>query len=138
MKKDVKKGRRFGTIEATTVARGPGFIGVQIVNGVCKLTAYNAKKKPVAAYFTRVVLRSNVPSQKLPERTQLLPGGGLGAFTSEKIVRPPHSFRLSITLFNGDADTAPAETLSLDFSASRDCGRIDSSGWAHDVHPLSS
>ena len=68
------------------------------------------------ADFTRVVLRWNVPSQKLPERTQLLPGGGLGAFTSEKIVRPPHSFRLSITLFNGDADTAPSENFSLDFS----------------------
>jgi hypothetical protein len=85
MKKDVKKGRRFGTIEATTVARGPGFIGVQIVNRVCKLTAYNAKKKPVAADFTRVVLRWNVPSQKLPERTQLLPDGGRGLFTPGKM-----------------------------------------------------
>ena len=118
VKKDEKqkKAEEIGKIEGMTLARGPGFIGVQIVNGVFKLTVYNAKKKPVAADFTRVVLRWNVPSQKLPERTQLLPGGGLGAFTSEKIVRPPHSFRLSITLFNGDADTAPSENFSLDFS----------------------
>jgi len=51
-----------------------------------------------------------------------------------KNVRSLDSFRLSISLSNRKADDAPAETLSLDFSASRDCGRIDSSGWAHDVH----
>lgn len=112
-----KKEDEIGQIEGMTLPRGTGFIGLQIVNGVFKLTTYNAKKKPVAADFTRVVLRWNAPYQKLPERTQLTPGGGLGSFTSEKIVRPPHTFRLSITLFTGDADDAPAENLSLDFSA---------------------
>lgn len=112
-----KKADEMGKIEGMTLARGPGFIGVQIANGVFKLTAYDAKKKPVAADFTRAVLRWNAPYQKLPERTQLMPGGGIGSFTSEKIVRPPHTFRLSITLFKGDTDDAPTESFSLDFSA---------------------
>jgi hypothetical protein len=112
-----KKEDEIGKIEGMTLARGTGFIGLQIVNGVFKLTAYDTKKKPVAADFTRVVLRWNPPYQKNPERTQLVPGGGLGSFTSDKIVRPPYTFRLSIILFKGEADDAPAENLSLDFSA---------------------
>jgi hypothetical protein len=111
-----KKAEEMGKIDGMTLPRGTGFLGVQIVNGVFKITNYNAKKKPAAADFTRIVLRWNAPYQKAPERTQLGPTG-LGTFSSEKIVKPPHTFRLSITLFRGDGDDAPAENLSLDFSA---------------------
>ena len=116
-KKDDKKKKadEMGKIEGMELARGTGFLGVQIVNGVFKLTAYDAKKKPVAADFTRVVLRWSVPYQKNVERTQLTAGSGVGVFTSEKIVKPPYAFKLFITLLKGDADDAPGEAFTLDF-----------------------
>lgn len=116
-KKDDKKKKEEapGKIEGTEIGRGDGFLGIQLVNGAFKLTAYNAKKKPVAADFTRVGLRWQPANQKGPERTMLVPGGGPGAFTSEKIVKPPLRFRLFITLIKGDGDDAPVENLTVEF-----------------------
>lgn len=118
-KKDDKKKKEEppGKIDGMAIPRGSGFIGVQIVNGVFKLTAYDAKKKPAAADFTRVALRWNPINQKAPERALLTPGSGVGVFSSEKIVKPPHSFRLFITLIKGDTDDAPVENFTVDFRA---------------------
>ena len=116
-KKDDKKKKEEppGKIEGMEIGRGDGFLGIQLVNGAFKLTAYNAKKKPVAADFTRVGLRWQPANQKSPERTMLVPGGGVGAFLSEKIVKPPLRFRLFITLIKGDGDDAPVENLTVEF-----------------------
>lgn len=117
VKKDDKKKKadEIGKIEGLEIARGTGFLGVQIVNGVFKLTVYDAKKKPTAADFTRVALRWNVTYQPNPERTLLAPGSGIGSFTSEKIVKPPHAFKLFITLIKGEGDNAPVENFTADF-----------------------
>lgn len=116
-KKDDKKKKEEapGKIEGMEIGRGEGFLGIQLVKGSFKLTAYNAKKKPVAADFTRVGLRWQPANQKGPERTMLLPGGGVGVFTSERIVKPPLRFRLFITLIKGDGDDAPVENLTVEF-----------------------
>lgn len=118
-KKDDKKKKadEMGKIDGMEIPRGTGFLGVQISNGVFKITVYNAKKKPTAADFTRVALRWQPANQKGPERTLLLPAGGIGVFSSEKIVKPPHRFRLFITLIKGDGDDAPVENLTLEFQA---------------------
>lgn len=110
-----KKAEEMGKIEGMTIPRGTGFLGVQLVGGAFKLTAYDAKKKPVAADFTRVALRWNVNYQPNPERTLLTPSGSLGVFSSGKIVKPPHSFRLFVTLIKGETDDAPVENLTVDF-----------------------
>lgn len=110
-----KKADEIGKIEGMEIARGTGFLGVQIANGVFKLTAYDGKKKPVAADFTRVGLRWNPQNVKGPEHAMLFPSGGLGVFSSDKIVKPPHQFRLFITLITGEGDAAPVENLSIDF-----------------------
>ena len=99
------------------IARGTGFLGIQITNGVFKLTAYDAKKKPVAADFTRVALRWQPTNVKSPERTLLVPSGGVGVFSSDKIVKPPHQFRLFVTLIKGDGDDAPVENFTVEFKA---------------------
>lgn len=118
-KKDDKKKKadEMGKIDGMEIPRGAGFLGVQILNGVFKLTVYDAKKKPTAADFTRVALRWQPANQKGPERTLLLPVAGIGAFSSEKIVKPPLRFRLFITLIKGDGDDAPVENLTLEFQA---------------------
>ncbi len=112
-----KKEEKMGKIEGMEIARGTGFIGIQIVNGVFKLTAYDAKRKPMAADFTRAALRWSPPNVKSPERVLLLPGGGVGSFTSDKIVKPPYLFRLFITLIKGDGDDAPVENFTVEFRA---------------------
>ncbi len=116
-KKDDKKKKEDapGKIEGIEIARGGGFLGIQVVNGAFKLTAYDAKKKPVLADFTRVGLRWQPANQKSPERTLLLPGGGVGVFASEKIVKPPLRFRFFVTLIKGDGENAPVENLTVEF-----------------------
>lgn len=118
-KKDDKKKKEDvpGKIEGMAIERGTGFLGVQIVNGVFKITAYDAKKKPAAADFTRIALRWQPINQKAPERAMLTPASGVGVFSSEKIVKPPHSFRLYITLIKGDTDDAPVENLQVELKA---------------------
>lgn len=116
-KKKDKKEEKIGKIDGMEVARAEGFIGVQVVNGVFRIRSYDAKKNPKAADFTKIALRWNTQYQKAPERTLLLPSGGVGEFSSEKIVKPPHSFKLFITLIKGEGDDAPVENYQIDFRA---------------------
>jgi hypothetical protein len=113
-KKDAKE-VKIGKIEGLEVARAEGFLGIQIVGGTFKITAYDAKKNPKAPDFSQIALRWNVNYQKAPERATLSPGGGVGVFTSEKVVKPPHSFKLFITLLKGDGGDASAENYTVDF-----------------------
>ena len=112
-----KKDDKMGKIEGMEIARGTGFIGIQILNGVFKLTVYDAKKKPMASDFTKVALRWTPVGLKNPERALLTPSGGVGVFSSDKVVRPPHQFRLFVTLIKGEGDDAPVENLVVEFKA---------------------
>ncbi len=114
-KDDKKKDEAPAKIEGMEIARGTGFMGLALVSGTFKLTFYDAKKKPVAPDVTRANLIWKVHYQSLPERTVLNPNGK--ALTSEYIVKPPHSFYLTIILVKGDGDDAPTETFNLDFHA---------------------
>lgn len=124
-KKDAKaKDDTPGKIEGMEIARGGGFMGLQIVNGTFKLSFYDAKKKPVAPNVARAAFRWAVSYQKQPERSILSPGGGANSLVSDKTVKPPYSFKLFITLFKTDADAyavdgaadAGAESLTVDFT----------------------
>ena len=112
-----KKEEKMGKIEGVEIARGTGFLGLQIANGVFKLTAYDEKKKPVAADFSKAALRWTPVGLKNPERALLVPSGGVGVFSADKIVKPPHQFRLFVTLIKGDGDDAPVENMVVEFKA---------------------
>jgi hypothetical protein len=90
---------------------------VQVVNGIFKIRSYDKNKNPIKADFTKVALRWNVQYQKNPERTLLLPGEGVGVFSSEKVVKPPYAFKLFVTLIKGEGDDAPVENYQIDFKA---------------------
>lgn len=124
-KKDAKKADDTpGKIEGMEIARGGGFMGLQIVNGTFKLSFYDAKKKPVKSDVVRAAFRWAVNYQKQPERSILSPGGGPNSLVSDKTVKPPYSFKLFITLFKTDADAyaadgaadVGAENLTVDFT----------------------
>lgn len=109
-----------GKIEGFEIPRGErGFLGLQVVNSMFKLTFYDAKKKVVAPDAATAILRWNVSYQKQPERVLLVPGDK--ALTSERTIKPPYSFRISIALFKqpltgGDGSEAGAEMFTVDFS----------------------
>jgi hypothetical protein len=108
-----KKEEPPAKIEGIEIARGTGFMGIQLVGGTFKLSFYDAKKKPVAPDVTRASLSWKVRYQSLPERTVLNPDGN--ALTSAKVVKPPYSFSLAITLIKGDGDAAATENFAVDF-----------------------
>ena len=113
-KKDAKKKEDdAGKIDGMEIARGAGFMGLQIVEGAFKLTFYDGKKKPVAPDVARAVFRWNVPYQKAPERALLTSNGT--AMVADKTVKPPFNFKLFVTLFKGEGDEN-AENLTIDFT----------------------
>ena len=113
-KKDAKKKEdEIGKIDGMEIARGTGFMGLQVVNGTFKLSFFDAKKKPVAPDVTSAAFRWTVPYQKAPERTILSLGDK--ALVSDKTVKPPYSFKLFVTLFKGEGEEN-AENLTIDFS----------------------
>jgi len=116
-KADAKKKKEEppGRIEGLAIARGDGFLGLQLVDNKFKLTFYNAKKKPVPPDVASAVLRWNVNYQPGPERTQLTPGGDANSLTSAKIVRGPFIFKITILLLKGEGEEAGTESFLVDF-----------------------
>ena len=100
-------------IEGIEIPRGDGFMGIQLVGGTFKLSFYDAKKKPVTPDVTRANLRWKVRYQSLPEQTVL--NLDSNALTSAKVVKPPYSFSLAITLIKDDSDAAATENFTVDF-----------------------
>lgn len=119
-KAKAKKEEPPAKIEGMEIKRGDrGFLGLQIVNSTFKLSFYDAKKKPMAPDVANAAFRWNVNYQKAPERTLLTPSGN--ALVSEKTIRPPHNFKIFVTLFKqtgGGAEdaNAGAENFTVDFT----------------------
>jgi hypothetical protein len=117
-KKDTKKKEEPAKIEGITIPRGDkGFLGIRLVDNNFRLTFYDAKKKPVAPDAVRAVLHWPVRYQSTDERTVLNPGGDANSLTSGKVVKPPHAFKLFITLMAAgpDGSETAAENYTIDF-----------------------
>lgn len=117
--KAAKKEEPPPKIEGIEIPRGDrGFLGIQVMNGVFKLSFYDAKKKPTPPDVVRAVLRWDPKYKVGKERTVLNPGGGVNAMTSEKTVRPPYNFKLYITLLKEatEGDDPVGETHVIDFN----------------------
>ncbi|MEY2880500.1 MAG: hypothetical protein RLZZ15_2880 [Verrucomicrobiota bacterium] len=112
-KEEPKNEDEAGKIEGVEVARGTGFFGLQVVEGKFKLSFYNAKKKAIAPEAVRAALRWQPLYQKTPERFLLTVNGKV--LTSERVVRPPYSFKLFITLFRGEGDE-DVENYTVEFA----------------------
>jgi hypothetical protein len=118
-KKDAKKKEEeMGKIEGMEIPRpSGGYLGIRIVDGVWRLTFYNAKRKPIPPDVARVTLRWPAVYKAGDERTVLSPGGDANSMTSPKVVRPPLTFKLFITLLNpgGDGTDVAVENYTIDF-----------------------
>ncbi len=104
-----------GTIAGTAVPRAQGgFIGIEVKNGSFRMTFYNEKKKPVPADKASAVLRWPVHYQPNNERTELLPTDDPAVLASDYPVKPPHAFKLHISLLS--PSTPDVESYVIDFS----------------------
>lgn len=100
-------------IEGVEIARpGGGFLGLEIKNARFVLSFYNAEKTKIAPDVTRAILRWPVQYQPQDERTMLTAGSDGTSLTSAKTVRPPHNFKVFISLFPEGSETA-LETYSV-------------------------
>lgn len=112
-----KKEEPMGKIEGIEIKRGSGYLGIALVAGSFKLSFYDAKKKPVDADVPRAALRWPVAYRELDERTVLNRSGDGKSLTSPKVVKPPHNFKLFITLLPGEGtpEESGSETYVVDF-----------------------
>ena len=110
------KADEVGTVAGTAIARDKGgWIGVEIKGSNFVLTFYNEKKKPTPADVSSAVLWWPVHYQPNAERVELVPGDDPAVFSSPRVIRPPYSFKLHITLLNG-AKQDDVESYVVDFS----------------------
>jgi hypothetical protein len=113
---DTPADAKEGTIDGTAIQRSQGgWLGVQIKNDCFQLTFYNEKKKPIPADKTSAVFRWVVHYQPNDERTELVATGEPSVLASAYPVKPPHSFKLHISLLGGD-DKDNVEAYTVDFS----------------------
>lgn len=105
-------------IEGMEVVRGDiGYLGVALVEGNFRITFYDTKKKAIAADVHRALLRWDPKYKQGQERAVLNLTEDGRALTGPKAIRPPHLFKLFITLMKKSdegADTA-VETYTIDF-----------------------
>ena len=118
--KSAKKEEPPAKIEGMEIARGDaGFMGLQIVDANFRLTFYDLKKKPIVADVTRAVLRWQPNYQRNEERVVLERSGDGKFLTSPRVIRPPHHFKLYMTLFKEPApgtEAVAAENYVVDFA----------------------
>lgn len=113
-----KKPSMAPAIEGIEIQRGDrGYLGLTIEKGGFKMTFYDREKMPVTPDVALVALRWPVNYQKSDERTTLLPSPDGKAMVSEKIVRPPFSFKVYMTLLKDNTPGADpgAESYVIDF-----------------------
>jgi hypothetical protein len=118
--KDAKKkeDEKMGKVEGMEIPHGKGFMGLRVVDGTFRLTFYNEKRKPVPPDVSRVALRWDAKYKVGEERLILLPGGDANSLTSSKVIRPPLTFKLFMTLIK-DVESGgepKTETIVVDFS----------------------
>ena len=109
-KEEDKEGKIIGV--AIDRANG-GFLGLSIDGGGFKLAFYDAKKKPVATDVASGVARWQPSYKKGNELAPLSPSGDGKSLASSKVVQPPHTFKVYLTLFNAAGDAV--ENYTVDF-----------------------
>jgi hypothetical protein len=106
-------------IDGLEIARGEhGFLGVKLEDSHFKVSFYNAKKEPVVGDVDRIALRWAVPYQPNPERAVLTSAGDGKSFSADKVIRPPYTFKLYLTLLKDPVpgEELVAETYAVDFA----------------------
>ena len=116
-KKAQAKEEEEGKIEGLALNRpNKHFLGLTLSDGKYKLTFYDKKKKPEKVDVTRALARWPNLHGPGDNRAVLNPAGDGTFLLGSQFVRPPHAFKLFLTLVRGEGDTAETvETYTVDF-----------------------
>ena len=102
-------------IPGLVINRADGrFLGLEIEDNRFKLSFYTAKKKPMPADVARGTARWAVHYQPGDERTVLNPAGDGTSLVSLRPVRPPHVFKIYLSLF-AEGNEEPVESYVVDY-----------------------
>lgn len=119
-KSDHRSVEPIGKVDGLSIPRpSGGFLGLQIVNNHFVLSFYNAKQRKTAPDVARATVRWPVKYQPNDDRAVLNPGSDGTSLTSGKTVRPPHTFKVALSLFVEGSEDA-VESYSVDYPASAD------------------
>ena len=97
------------------------FLGLSLENGTFKLSFYDRKKKPALPDLRRAAARWNPNYKQGSERMILNPSADGKSLIGNKPVRPPHAFKLYLTLLTaapvsgGDGAEQASESYVVDF-----------------------
>ena len=102
-------------VEGLEIARPDGgYLGLTVKENHFVLGFYDKDKKPVAVDVERALLRWPVRYQSNDERTVLRVAGDGNSLASPYFVRPPHSFRVYLFLYEAGSDE-PAENYIVQY-----------------------
>lgn len=108
-------------IEGIVIERpGGGLLGLKLEGGTFKLSFYDKDRKPVPVDFPRAAARWNPNYKQGSERMILNPAGDGKSLVGGRPVRPPHTFKLYLTLLTAAGDEGAAteragESYVVDF-----------------------
>ena len=117
-KAPVKQEEKPAKIDGIEIPRGArGFLGIEVKDGMFKLSFYDAKKKPAAVDMDRAALRWDAKYKVGEERLVLTPAADGKSLTAGRTIRPPYNFKLFITLIREakDGQEAVNESYVIDF-----------------------
>jgi len=100
-------------LPGVVIPRSAGWMSLSIENGGFRLGFYDADKKAVPSPAARATVRWNPPLKTGEMRAVLNPSEDGLSLLGNKPVRPPHVFKVFLTLV--DADGAVLESHVLDF-----------------------
>jgi hypothetical protein len=106
-KKVEKKPEVLPTIPGTVINRPNGtFLGLEVVNGVFKLTFYDKKHKEMVVDVARATARW--PNPRAPGDNRTVLNGTGTSLVGQKPVIPPYTFNVFLTLLAGEGEEAKA------------------------------
>lgn len=112
---DTKAEEPEAKIEGMAIARPDGrFLGLEVKDSKFVLSFYDKNKKEMAPDVARATMRWPVKYQPGDERTVLNPAGDGKTLTSGKTVKPPHFFKVYMSLFVEGSDEA-VESYAVDY-----------------------
>lgn len=116
--KKVEKKVEEPKIPGVTIPRANGtFLGLEVADAKFKLTFYDKKKKKMAVDVTRATARwPNTRSATVAFNFTVLNPSGPNSLLAQKPALPPYAWNVTITLLQGEGDTAKAvETFTMGF-----------------------
>ncbi len=100
-------------LPGSVVPHGEGWLSLAIADGTFVLSLYDARKQPIDMPFVRATARWNSPLRTSEQRLVMNPAGDGRTLKGNKPVRPPHVFKVFLTLINPDDSVGASYAIDI-------------------------